>query len=127
MFQALAPAAIDATLRAMEQLTENHQTRVRSAELELERAGQDAARARRQFDRCEPENRLVARTLESEWEQQLVNVQRAERQLQAIRARHPQPLTDEEIAWCRRAGLICGPCSMHRRLPPATANCWCAR
>lgn len=104
VFQALAPAAIDATLRAMEQLTETHQTRVRSAELELERARQDAARARRQFDRCEPENRLVARTLESEWEQQLLNVQRAERQLAAIRARHPRPLTDEEIAWCRRAG-----------------------
>jgi DNA invertase Pin-like site-specific DNA recombinase len=104
VFQALAPAAIDATLRAIEQLTDTHQARVRSAELELERARQDADRARRQFDRCEPENRLVARTLESEWEAQLQNVQRAERQLAAIRARRPEPLSEEEIAWCRHAG-----------------------
>ena len=75
VFAALAPAAIDATLRAMEQLTDTHQARVRSAELELERARQNADRARRQFDRCEPENRLVARTLESEWEQQLLRRQ----------------------------------------------------
>jgi DNA invertase Pin-like site-specific DNA recombinase len=103
-FQALAPAAIDATLRAIEQLKDTHQARIRSAELELERARQDADRAGRQFDRCEPENRLVARTLEREWEQQLVNVQRAEQQLATIRVRRPQPLSDEEIAWCRRAG-----------------------
>jgi hypothetical protein len=60
VFQALAPAAIDAALRAMQELTETHQARVHSAELELERACQDADRARRQYDRCEPENRLVA-------------------------------------------------------------------
>jgi DNA invertase Pin-like site-specific DNA recombinase len=104
VFQALAPAAIDATLHAMEQLTETHHARIHSAELELERARQDADRARRQFDRCEPENRLVARALESEWERQLVNVHRAEQQLAAVRARRPEPLTEEEIAWCRRAG-----------------------
>jgi DNA invertase Pin-like site-specific DNA recombinase len=104
VFQALAPAAIDATLRAMQQLTETHQARVRSAELELERARHDANRARRQFDRCEPENRLVARTLESEWETQLQNVQHAERQLAGVRARRPEPLSAEEIAWCRHAG-----------------------
>jgi DNA invertase Pin-like site-specific DNA recombinase len=104
VFQALAPAAIDATLRAIEQLTETHHARIRSAGLELERARQDASRARRQFDRCEPENRLVARTLESEWEAQLQNVQHAERQLAAVRARRPEPLSEEEIAWCRHAG-----------------------
>ena len=104
VFAALAPAAIDATLRAMEQLTDTHQAQVHSAELELERARQDADRARRQFDRCEPENRLVARTLESEWERQLVDVSHAEQRLAAIRARRPQPLTEQEIAWCRHAG-----------------------
>ena len=46
-------------------------TRVRSAELELERAQIHAERASRQFDACDPENRLVARTLEREWEQRL--------------------------------------------------------
>jgi hypothetical protein len=104
VFTALAPAAIDATLRAMQQLTDTHQAQVRSAELELERARQNADRAQRQFDRCEPENRLVARTLESEWERQLIDVSHAEQRLAATRARRPQPLTEQEIAWCRHAG-----------------------
>jgi DNA invertase Pin-like site-specific DNA recombinase len=104
VFTALAPAAIDATLRAMQQLTDTHQAQVHSAELELERARQNADRAQRQFDRCEPENRLVARTLESEWERQLIEVSHAEQRLTAIRDHRPQPLTEQEIAWCRHAG-----------------------
>ena len=104
VFAALAPAAIDATLRAMQQLTDTYQAQVRSAELQLERARQTADRAQRQFDRCEPENRLVARTLESEWERALLDVSHAEQRLAAIRARRPQPLTEQEIAWCRHAG-----------------------
>jgi DNA invertase Pin-like site-specific DNA recombinase len=104
VFQALAPAAIDATLRAIEDLASTHHARVRSAELELERARYHADRARRQFDGCEPENRLVARTLEGEWEDQLQHVRQAEQALAAVRASRPEPLTEQEIAWCRRAG-----------------------
>ena len=104
VFEALRPAGIEATLRAIEHASSDHQTRVRSAELELERAQIHADRARRQFDACEPENRLVARTLEREWEQRLAEVRRAERAVGEIAARRPDPLTDEEIAWCRQAG-----------------------
>jgi hypothetical protein len=104
VFDALAPASIDATLRAIEDLKSNHQASVRSAELELERASYEADRARRQFDGCEPENRLVARTLEAEWEQRLHHVRAAERALAAVRARRPQPLTEQEISWCRHLG-----------------------
>jgi DNA invertase Pin-like site-specific DNA recombinase len=66
VFDALRPAGIEATLRAIEHAKDDHHARVRSAELELERARIHADRARRQFDGCEPENRLVARTLERE-------------------------------------------------------------
>jgi hypothetical protein len=68
VFEALRPAGIEATPRAIEHATSDHDGRVRSAELELELAQIHAERARRQFDGCEPENRLVARTLEREWE-----------------------------------------------------------
>jgi DNA invertase Pin-like site-specific DNA recombinase len=104
VFEALQPAGIEATLRALEQADGDHQARVRSAELELERAQIHAERARRQFDACEPENRLVARTLEREWEQRLTAVRAAERNLAEVTAKRPDPLTSEEIAWCRRAG-----------------------
>src|SRR3954452_11650013 len=104
VFQALRPAAIEATLRALAHANDDHAARVRSAELELERAHIHADRARRQFDACEPENRLVARTLEREWEQRLDDVRRAERALAEITAKRPDPLNGEEIEWCRRAG-----------------------
>jgi DNA invertase Pin-like site-specific DNA recombinase len=104
VFQALAPAGIEATLRALEHTNEEHHARVRSAELELERAQIHADRARRQFDGCEPENRLVARTLEREWEQRLTDVRGAERAVAEVAAKRPDPLTDQEIAWCRGAG-----------------------
>lgn len=104
VFQALQPAGIEATLRALEHAEDEHRQRVRSAELELERAQIHAERARRQFDACEPENRLVARTLEREWEARLTDVRGTERALVAAAAKRPDPLTDQEIAWCRRAG-----------------------
>jgi len=104
VFEALKPAGIEATLRAIEQGSTEHQARVRSAELELERAQIHAQRAQRQFDACEPENRLVARSLEREWEQRLTDVRRAEHARSDVAARLPDPLSDEEIAWCRHAG-----------------------
>jgi DNA invertase Pin-like site-specific DNA recombinase len=104
VFQALEPAGIEATLRALEHVEDDHRARVRSAELELERAQIHAERARRQYDACEPENRLVARTLEREWEQRLTAVRSAERTLAEVQAKRPEPLTAEEIVWCRRAG-----------------------
>jgi hypothetical protein len=104
VFQALQPAGIEATLRALEHAEGEHQVRVRSAELELERAQIHAERARRQFDACEPENRLVARTLEREWEQRLAAVRAAERAVTEVAAKRPDPLSEQEIAWCRQAG-----------------------
>ena len=104
VFEALRPAAIEATLRAIEHAKDEHHVRVHSAELELERAQIHAERARRQFDACEPENRLVARSLEREWEQRLTDVRRAERAVAEVAAKRPDPLTEQEIAWCRQAG-----------------------
>ena len=104
VFEALRPAGIEATLRAIEHTHDEHHARVRSAELELERARIHAERARRQFDACEPENRLVARTLEREWEQRLSDARRAEHSVADIATNRPDPLTEQEIAWCRMAG-----------------------
>ena len=108
VFEALRPAGIEATLRAIEHANLDHGAQVRSAELELERAQIHAERARRQFDACEPENRLVARTLEREWEQRLTDVRRVERAVAEVAAKRPDPLTEQEIAWCRRAGADLG-------------------
>lgn len=104
VFEALRPASIEATLRAIEQAAFDHETRVRQAGLDAERCRYEADRARRQFDACEPENRLVARTLEREWEARLAEVRRAESALARVRAARPEPLSEEEVSFLRGAG-----------------------
>jgi DNA invertase Pin-like site-specific DNA recombinase len=52
----------------------------------------------------EPENRLVARTLERGLEGKLAAQRQAEQDLLAARARRPVRLTDNELAWLSRAG-----------------------
>ncbi len=73
-------------------------------ELSVERARYEADRARRQYDAVEPENRLVARTLERALEAKLAAQRQAERDLLAAQARRPVQLTDDELAWLHRAG-----------------------
>ena len=48
--------------------------------LRLERARYEARRAERQYEACEPENRVVARTLETRWNQKLVELEQLEKE-----------------------------------------------
>jgi DNA invertase Pin-like site-specific DNA recombinase len=93
---AVTPAAVEATAAAIGELEDQHEGRLRQQRLALERAQFEADRARRQFDACEPENRLVARTLETTFEQALETVERERRHLEHIARQRPQPLTDTE-------------------------------
>jgi len=104
VFRVLEPAAIAATARALADQEASEATRLRAFETAVERCRFEAERARRQFDGCEPENRLVARTLETNWEQRLRDLERAESDLAAQRARRTSPLTNEELQRLERAG-----------------------
>src|SRR5262249_31186333 len=63
------PAARAATAKALADADAARAERLRAFELAAERARYEADRARRQHDACEPENRLVARSLEAAWEE----------------------------------------------------------
>jgi DNA invertase Pin-like site-specific DNA recombinase len=104
VFRVLEPAAIAATAKALADAEAGRAARLAAFETAVERARYEADRARRQFDACEPENRLVARTLEAVWEQRLQAVQRAEADLAAQRARQPSPLTAAELDRLARVG-----------------------
>ena len=94
--EAVTPAGVAASTGAIAELTEQHDARLAGQRLTLERSEFEAERARRQFDACEPENRLVARTLEGKLEAALVEVQREQRALAAVEHTRPAPLTDLE-------------------------------
>jgi hypothetical protein len=96
---ALEPAALELSLRAAEDVQRERQGRDQHWRQQLERAAYEASRAERQYQAVEPENRLVARTLEASWEAAL----RAQQQLQEDYARFQQqealpPRTEERAA-----------------------------
>ena len=95
---AVTPAALAATAGAIGELTDQHDARVEGQRLALERAQFEAERARRQFYACEPEHRLVARTLERGLEAALGVVEREQRSLAALDRARPAPLSAAERA-----------------------------
>jgi DNA invertase Pin-like site-specific DNA recombinase len=98
---ALAPAALEISLRIRADLEQQRGQQEGLWQQRLERARYEAERAERQYKSVEPENRLVARTLERAWEDAL----RAERDLRESYERHsqhvPQRLTTEDITAIR--------------------------
>ncbi|MER8537611.1 recombinase family protein [Mesorhizobium sp. M1005] len=78
---ALAPAELDALSRARRAQQQVDKALRTSAERELERKRYAAALAERQFNRVDPDNRLVAGELERRWEAALSEVRAAEEAL----------------------------------------------
>jgi hypothetical protein len=68
VLSALAPAALELSLQAREDIERERERMHRLWKQRLERAHYEAERAARQYDAVDPENRLVARTLEQRWE-----------------------------------------------------------
>jgi DNA invertase Pin-like site-specific DNA recombinase len=62
---------LNLSLSVLEELEQITQQQHQQWQLRLERAQYEAQRAERQFDAVEPENRLVARTLERRWNEKL--------------------------------------------------------
>jgi DNA invertase Pin-like site-specific DNA recombinase/predicted DNA-binding transcriptional regulator AlpA len=104
LFQVLEPASLAATAKAMTEAEQHWRASLAVFETAVERARFDADRAMRQYDAVEPENRLVARTLERTLEARLATLRRAEHDLAAQRTRRPVNLTPDELDWITRAG-----------------------
>jgi DNA invertase Pin-like site-specific DNA recombinase len=84
LLDALTPEQVALALSAADAVAGRHQRASRAAELAVERARYDAGRAERAFCACEPENRLVARSLEARWEDRLAALAEAEQALGAV-------------------------------------------
>jgi excisionase family DNA binding protein len=104
LFKVLEPASLEATGKALAEADDQYRQNLAAFRLAVERARYEAARAQRQYDAVEPENRLVARTLERAWEDKLAAVRQAENDLRAQQARKPVTLTDDELSWITSAG-----------------------
>jgi DNA invertase Pin-like site-specific DNA recombinase len=95
ILQALKPAAFDATLQATQQLESDHEAALTQWQLAVERTRYEAQRAERRYRAVDPENRLVARGLEAEWELRLSELEQAQADLLRKSQSRPAKLTPE--------------------------------
>jgi excisionase family DNA binding protein len=78
LLEVVSPEQITLALAASDDVTDRRSRSHRALELQLERARYEATRAERAFHHCEPEHRLVARSLEQRWEAKLSALAEAE-------------------------------------------------
>jgi hypothetical protein len=82
----VSSAEIAVALAAADEVEDRRARSNRALQLRVERARYEAARAERVFHQCEPENRLVARSLEHRWEDKLKALVEAESALTEAQA-----------------------------------------
>lgn len=98
VLRALEPAALELSLHAMENVEQERNRLHDQWRLKLERAQHEVDRAERRYHSVEPENRLVARTLEARWEDALQQQRQVEEDYHRFLAKLPATLnaTDRE-------------------------------
>jgi DNA invertase Pin-like site-specific DNA recombinase len=96
LLEALTPAGVKAAVQAAEALEQTHDQALAQWRLQVERAQYEAQRAERRYRQVEPENRLVARGLERDWERALRALAEAEAELERRERARPRTLTDAE-------------------------------
>lgn len=95
---AMRPAHLEVSLATLDQVEERGRQIARQWQLRRERAQYDADLARRRFCAVEPENRLVARTLEQEWNEKLAALAALEREQATLPPMTTCPSSPEERA-----------------------------
>jgi len=96
LLAAMAPAALEVSLAAATHVEAQREQVDQIWRQRLERAGYQAERARRQYQLAEPENRLVVRQLEKDWEAALAERQRIGEEYDRFTAARPRTLTAAE-------------------------------
>jgi len=102
VLDALAPAGLELSLEAAAQLESRREELARHWEQRRERAAFEVERAARRHRLVEPENRLVARQLEQEWEARLLEQRRLEEEWRRHERDHPRALSQLEREAIRR-------------------------
>ena len=82
--EAIQPAQLAVSLATLDQLEAHAKQIDRQWQLRLERAQYEADLARRRYVAVDPDNRLVARSLERDWNEKLLETERLQREYAAL-------------------------------------------
>jgi DNA invertase Pin-like site-specific DNA recombinase/transposase-like protein len=96
LLTALQPAALQACLAAAAQLEDGHDTALAQWRRQVEQARYEASQAERRYRAVDPDNRLVARGLETEWNTALGALADAQAELARRETMRPKTLTPQE-------------------------------
>jgi DNA invertase Pin-like site-specific DNA recombinase len=102
VLEALEPAALETSLAVAADLQAERVALEQQWRLRLERAQYQVDQARRRYASTEPENRLVARTLERDWEATLAEQVRITAEHERFRCERPQSPSPAELAAIRQ-------------------------
>jgi uncharacterized protein YndB with AHSA1/START domain len=102
--ETVEPAGIEAAVEAERLLDADRDAALAQWRLQVERTQYEAQRAERRYHAVEPENRLVARSLEAEWETRLGELTAAKTELEYHQRDRPRMLTEAERNHLRALG-----------------------
>lgn len=96
-FEAIKPAQLDALAALLKQQDQERNTLDKQWQQQLKRAEYEALRAERQYNQVDPDNRLVASTLEKRWEESLQNLHTTQRNYQAFQQTQTAPAISTQL------------------------------
>jgi len=99
--EAVSPESLPVALRVLDQIEQDLASQRRQRELQVEQARYDARLAQRQYERVDPDNRLVASELERRWNEKLERVAQLEQAHAKAEAEAQWDLTADERAAIR--------------------------
>ncbi len=98
VLRALEPATLELSPKAIRDVHQERERLHRHWKQRLERATYEAERAERQYQAVEPENRLVARSLERQWEEALRKQRDLEEEYDRFLKERPPQLSEDQRA-----------------------------
>jgi DNA invertase Pin-like site-specific DNA recombinase len=101
VLRALEPAALELSLRAVQDVEGERQQLHRQWKQRLERGRYESERVERQYQAVDPDNRLVARTLEARWDESLRNERQLREEYDRFLQQTPTTLSDADRARIR--------------------------
>ncbi|HCJ34123.1 MAG TPA: resolvase, partial [Ktedonobacter sp.] len=100
--EAIEPAHLEVALSALDQVEARAKQIDQQWQRQIERAQYEADLARRRYKAVDPDNRLVARSLEREWNEKLAEVEKLEREHALLPQAKALVLTGEQREQIRR-------------------------
>ena len=96
VLEAIAPASLELSLRAVEKLQQDRQTIEHHHQQTIDRAAYQSDLAQRRYESVDPSNRLVAAELERRWEAALIENRKAEEELARFGKQQPTKLSSSQ-------------------------------